>query len=162
MCVSGIGRSKQSGVKVPSQDEYGQTGGASDLGNAKTRTQDVAENVLQRVRVEIVDAQQVVVPLVPLRNRGAAATGRAHRGDEQTILHHTKRVVPRVPPVVVEKLPQQFDRGLRAVGFFLGLEINKKVSVLCIAMYGKTVRVKTSLLVRVYRVYWTMYGQQSP
>ncbi len=94
--------------------------------------------------------------------RRDSATGRAHRGDEQTILHHTKRVVPRVPPVVVEKLPQQFDRGLRAVGFFLGLEINKKVSVLCIAMYGKIVRGKTSLLVRVYRVYWTMYGQQSP
>ena len=40
--------------------------------------------------------------------------------------------------------------------------IVKKKCQSCIAMYGQTVRGKTSLLVRVHRVYWTMYGQQSP
>jgi hypothetical protein len=82
--------------------------------------QDGAEDVLERLGVEVHDGKQVVVPLVPLRDGRAPAPGWAHRRREEAILHRPEGVIARVPPLVVHELPQQLDGGLRAVRFLLG------------------------------------------
>ena len=81
--------------------------------------EDRAEDVLERLAVKLHDGEQVVVPLIPLRDGRSPAAGGTHCRHKQAVLHVPEVILPVVPAPVVHVLPQELDRGLSAVNLLL-------------------------------------------